>query len=175
MSIRAAIDGDAAAIALVHITSWRSAYRGIIPDELLEGLDEAQRTAQWVANIAGNSIRTIVADSDGRIVGFASFGSTRDDDECDDDDPTRVGEIQAIYVNPNEWSKGIGQSLCACAIEELSAQSYEQITLWVLKDNRRACRFYELAGFDLDGTTKVKKIGVPLELARYRMQLQYGR
>jgi len=166
MSIRTAIASDATAIARIHVASWRAAYRGLLPDKVLDDLDDTQRRAQWAANIASSSTDTIVHNSKHGIVGFASFGSTRDKD----DHPTRVGEIQAIYVDPDEWSKGIGQSLCKRVSAELSALSYEQITLWVLKGNQRACRFYQLAGFILDGKTKIETIGVPLEAIRYRMQ-----
>lgn len=37
--IRYAEASDAAGLADVHISSWRSAYRGIFPDSFLDGLD----------------------------------------------------------------------------------------------------------------------------------------
>jgi len=163
MLIRAATEHDASAIAQVHIASWRAAYVGIIPNNILDGLDVGQRTMQWASNLSGHSIATIVADSDGSIVGFVSFAVTRDEEE----DPRKVAEIQAIYVDPSTWGKGIGQRLCRSVLAELSAQTYEQTMLWVLRENQRACKFYELAGFRLDGKTKVETIGVPLEVVRY--------
>ena len=45
---------------------------------------------------------------------------------------------------------------------------YSSVTLWVLRDNRRARRFYERAGFAPDGATNVlTRLGDVLEL-RYR-------
>jgi len=38
MAIRTARFQDARQIAEVHVDSWRAAYRGIVPDSLLEGL-----------------------------------------------------------------------------------------------------------------------------------------
>lgn len=166
MSIRAAIDSDAAAIARIHIASWHAAYRGLVPDEILDRLDVTQRTAQWTANITDHAVHTIVDDLPGGISGFASFGSARDQEA----DPATVGEVHAIYVEPNEWGKGIGQRLCTAVVGELFVHGYNQITLWVLKENRRARRFYERAGFTLDGATKVEMIGTPLEAVRYRMR-----
>ena len=165
MHIRAAIDGDAMAIAKVHVASWRVAYDGIVPNEVLDTFDAERRVRQWAENIAHDSIETIVAEAHGEIVGFASFGATRDNDA----DHNRVAEIQAIYVHPDSWGQRFGRRLCESAIAELVEQSYEQITLWVLKDNPRARRFYELAGFVLDGKTRTETIGVPLDVLRYRL------
>ncbi|ERN43076.1 sortase [Rubidibacter lacunae KORDI 51-2] len=170
MLIRNADDCDAAAIASIHIAAWRKAYSGIVPNHILDALDVSQRTQQWAANIAAASLRTMVADTEGHIVGFASFAGTRDED----DDPLAIAEIQAIYVDPDKWGKGIGQRLCTSVIAELCTQSYSSATLWVLKDNQRACRFYKLAGFRMDGKTKTRTIGVPLQIVRYRKNLEYA-
>ena len=48
---------------------------------------------------------------------------------------------------------------------------YSSITLWVLRDNRRARRFYERAGFAPDGATNVlTRLASVIEL-RYRRSL----
>jgi hypothetical protein len=38
---------DAAEIARVHVASWRAAYRGIVPDRFLDGLDTGERERSW--------------------------------------------------------------------------------------------------------------------------------
>jgi ribosomal protein S18 acetylase RimI-like enzyme len=49
---------------------------------------------------------------------------------------------------------------------------YSAITLWVLRDNERARRFYDRAGFTPDGATNVlTRLGDVPEL-RYRRTLQ---
>jgi RimJ/RimL family protein N-acetyltransferase len=52
-----------------------------------------------------------------------------------------------------------------------SGGGYLSITLWVLRDNHRARRFYERAGFAPDGATNVlHRLGGVTEL-RYRRAL----
>ena len=49
--IRAATATDAAAIAGIHVRSWQSAYRGMIDDDILDGLSVAGRTADWTERL----------------------------------------------------------------------------------------------------------------------------
>ena len=46
--VRQAEIGDAAAIARVHVASWRTTYRGLLPDEFLDSLDEGRYTERWL-------------------------------------------------------------------------------------------------------------------------------
>lgn len=46
-SIRGATVADAEGIAHIHVASWRSTYRGIMPDALLAGLSMERRAANW--------------------------------------------------------------------------------------------------------------------------------
>ncbi len=73
--IRRATVEDAAAIARVRVDTWRSAYRGILPDELLDGLDPAESAVRWRRGLETlNPDRVAyVADAGGAIVGFASL------------------------------------------------------------------------------------------------------
>ena len=118
MKIRAALISDAPAIARVHVDSWRAAYQGIIPDDVLENLKIDQREEQWSSNLTDDVSETMVAHSQEGVLGFVSFGATRDED----DDPTQVGEIMAVYIAPGSWRRGIGRALCNAAVAALSAE-----------------------------------------------------
>src|SRR5207247_7924466 len=50
-TIRAAVVDDARAIAEVHVGSWRSTYRGQLPDDLLDRLSVDEREAQWSSGL----------------------------------------------------------------------------------------------------------------------------
>lgn len=171
MEIRPADVEDADRIAEVHVRSWRGAYRGLIPQEYLDGLDTAERAGLWV-RITGRVDRTrsdvLLAEEDGRLLGFAAFGPTRDEGE----DPELTGEVAAIYLDPAAWSTGCGRVLMASALDRLAAAGYEQATLWVLDTNARARRFYEAAGFRADGAEKPDDRGTfTLREVRYRRPL----
>jgi len=66
-----------------------------------------------------------------------------------------VGELYALYLLPAWWSAGVGRALMTSVLDALRGDRYRRVTLWVLADNARARRFYERAGFTLDGGTNV--------------------
>ena len=66
-----------------------------------------------------------------------------------------VGELYALYLLPAWWSAGVGRALMTSVLDALRGARYRRVVLWVLADNARARRFYERAGFTLDGSTNV--------------------
>ena len=79
--VRDALADDAAAIAAVHVASWRAAYVGLLPDIVLDGLSVAQRARHWRHVLAPDSgDRVVVAESDGQLLGFAQVGPATDAD-----------------------------------------------------------------------------------------------
>jgi len=97
------------------------------------------------------------------VVGFASVGPSRDE--------RGIGEVYAIYVDPEDWSQGAGGALLEHAEQRL-ARDFDEATLWVLAANARARRFYEHAGWSCDGANKVEeRLGVRSEETRYRKRL----
>ncbi len=46
-TIRRATRDDADAITCIHVHSWQHAYRGLVPDALLDGLSVEQRRTIW--------------------------------------------------------------------------------------------------------------------------------
>jgi ribosomal protein S18 acetylase RimI-like enzyme len=171
MRIRAAVVGDAAQIAGVHVRSWQDAYRGLMPQEFLDGLDPAQRAEMWVritSRVDGTRSGVLVAEDETAVRGFVAFGPTRDGGE----DPGLVGEISSIYLAREAWGTGCGRGLMAKALARLAEAGYQQATLWVVDSNARARRFYEAAGFQLDGAEKLdERDGFPLVELRYRRPL----
>lgn len=133
--------------AYVHWKSWQEAYRGLIDQAYLDSLtlDKCVKTAyQWPDNI-------LVAKDGDKIIGFVAYGS------CQDDALPETGEVFAIYVLSKYYGKKVGYALMQAALCALS--EYRQITLWVLKGNTRAIRFYEKCGFRFDGTEKPITLG----------------
>ena len=150
----------------MHVETWQAAYRGVVSDEGLDALDVAERTERWRGNLSAPvAARTIVAERDGEVVGFAGFGP--------DSDGGAEGELYAIYVHPSAWSTGAGRALMERVETELHAD-YDEAILWVLRDNPRARRFYERAGWTLDGGEKVLDWGAAAGLVevRYRKRLR---
>lgn len=161
VQLREATLDDAPGIAVVHVDSWRSAYRGLLADDLLAGLQVEQRTKSWsrwlTAALAGLPTdstanvhhRLLVAEEAQRgIIGWTAFGAGRDDGY------EQIGELAALYVHPDYWSKRIGHALLTRAEDELRGAGWHQAYLWVLRGNNRAIRFYEQHGWQADGGEK---------------------
>ena len=170
-AVRPARAADAAQIALVHVRSWQGAYRGLLPQDYLDGLDPAQRLARWqqaLTETNGPRAGTLVADQDGNLLGVASYSPSRDEDA----DPDRTGEIGAIYLLPGAWGQGVGRRLMDATLERLATADFDQATLWVLDSNLRARRFYEAGGWLADGAAKRDESrGFPVSQVRYRKAL----
>ncbi|MET8762462.1 GNAT family N-acetyltransferase [Lentzea sp. NPDC004782] len=154
MTIRPAVLSDAAAVASVHVRSWQSAYRGLIPDEVLDNLSVDDRTAMWERVIPDGGVWVALDGDD--VVGFASAGPSRDDDAS--------FELCAIYSLPSAWGRGLAEPLARAALGD-----EPDVIVWVLEDNKRARRFYERLGFTADGVAKTQTVGgAVLNELRYR-------
>ena len=141
--IREAKPKDAAAIARVHVDTWRTAYAGILPDDFLAGLDYANSEANWSQALTADRPDTnmVVAETEeGEIVGFAFSAAEREGN------PLYPGELFAIYVLAKHQNKGTGRRLFTAAARRLHKAGFDAFLLWVLKDNLPARRFYETLG-----------------------------
>jgi GNAT superfamily N-acetyltransferase len=161
MLVRAATGADAEQIARVQERGWQVAYRHVFPAAELRrgGFIQASRWRDRLDH-PPPGWSTFVAERDGLVVGFTSVGPSRDE--------RGLGELYAIYVDPDEWSTGAGRALIERAEEQLRGD-YEEVTLWVLEQNPRARRFYEHAGWAEDGERKAEaRWGVRAPEVRYR-------
>lgn len=160
MEVRRAVVGDAPAIGTVVVASWEAAYRGTVPDEVIDRLTVDVRTEQWAEAIASG--RTVfVSAGGGTVTGFCSAAPESGE--------PGVGEVTAIYVDPESVGSGHGRALLAAACEWMSAAGLDGAVLWVLSSNLSARRFYERVGWRTDGAERVDdSFGAPLHLVRYR-------
>ena len=169
MLVRMATTADAPHIAHIHVETWRAAYRGQMPDAVLNGLDAGRRTTFWQERLAQTRGAVFVAEDGGRITGFCDLIPSRDKDA----DARVVAEIVAIYILPQHWRKGAGRALCDRALATARGQGCKTVTLWVLASNGGAKRFYEAMGFSLDGATKTDRLtdGSELHEVRFRIAI----
>ena len=168
MHIRPAAESDAFGVARVHVYTWQAAYRGVMPDAYLESLSVSNRESVWRESIIKGTPELWVADWNSEIIGWAAFGPSRDADA----DGT-VGELEAIYVMPSFWKKGLGRSLWLAARRRLIQRGFTSVTLWVLKDNVRAIEFYRAVGFDEESASEkeIVRAGKRLREVRYAAPL----
>lgn len=143
MILREAVHIDIAAMSRIHVDTWRTTYRGIVPDELLANLSYEKRANGWhqvLKNAPEDGNFTYVAeDESGKIVSFTNVGLEREGD------PIYQGELSAIYILMGHQRKGIERELVQAVAQKLSQMEIHSMLVWVLAENP-ACRFYEKLG-----------------------------
>jgi ribosomal protein S18 acetylase RimI-like enzyme len=164
--LRATVD-DAPELARVHVDSWRAAYRGLVPDAVLERFEYNWREKRFREALAAGVEETYLIWMGEKAVGSLTLGAARDPDL----DADRTGEIWGIYVLPGYWRRGVGRTLAMEAERILRSRGYEDAVLWVLEGNGRARRFYEAMGFAPDGELREMNWGAPLRAVRYSKAL----
>lgn len=141
MIIRKADPQDAVSIAKVHVDSWRTTYKGMISDRILDHLSYEQRERVWthvLMNQPDNPV-FVAEDDENRIVGFATGGKERSGN------PIYQGELYALYVFEEVQGNGIGRELIRAVVNHLKEKQYKNMLAWVLKNNP-ALGFYEHMG-----------------------------
>jgi ribosomal protein S18 acetylase RimI-like enzyme len=131
---------DAAEIARVNVATWRSAYRGLLPDDFLAALTEANYAERWARLLGEGSGHVFVAEQPDGIVGFASGGRERAGEHGFE------GELYAIYVLGAAERRGHGRELVRAVAGALREMNLPDMIVWVLRDNVRARGFYERLG-----------------------------
>jgi ribosomal protein S18 acetylase RimI-like enzyme len=139
VTVRDARPEDVPALARVHVESWRAAYRGLLPDAYLDGLQVRDHEELWWSRLRGEGF-VVLADLGGVPVGYASGGPDRAQPDAD------LGEVYAIYVLDEFQGRGVGRALLAAAAERLQGEGFGRLRLWTLEGNRRARDFYRRLG-----------------------------
>lgn len=142
-SLRPATISDAPAIARVHVDSWRSTYRGIVPDCVLNSLDYESREQIWRDEITDTTRAQFIHVAeveDGQIIGFVSGGPERTGGHLD-----YTGEIYALYVRDSWQGYRLGRRLMTTGVRALLDQGHQSMLIWALTENP-ACGFYRRLG-----------------------------
>lgn len=162
MIIRKANPSDAAAIAKVAVDTWKSAYRGIIADEVLSSLSYKQKEKSWYNTLtSGIDIVFVAEDQNGNIVGYASGGKERRNH------PIYRGELYTLYVLQSHHNLGIGRQLFVSIARELAKLQMKSLFVWVLEENPSRYFYKARGGKEVD--TKSIAIG-----GRSLVEIGYG-
>ena len=173
MTVRLATPDDADALADAHIRGWQTAYRGLVPDAILDGFSMERRVAWWRTTLADRTdddhVWTWVAEAPDGVAGFVYTGAARPE-PVDALPPDGAGEVFAIYLRPERRGEGYGRALFTRAVDDLTARGYAPTIVWVFEANPTGRRFYEAAGFAADGARHdIDFDGVVIPEIRYRL------
>ena len=166
--IRDMLRSDAKRVAEISANSWKFAYRGLMPDLVLDNIDIQKREINWREGFdtLPNLIR-IVACENNQVIGFASGRDFREEDS------QFKGELWAIYVEPEYMGKGVGKALMQEFKLRLRTLEFKEMYVWVLHNNKQAQQFYQKNAGQLTEKTKFFSIdGHDLKEVCYKFTLE---
>lgn len=163
--VRPAVAGDRRAMAHVHVESWKTTYRGIVPDGALDALTVEGDMARGFGSRLETPIpgwMAFVGEVPGEVVvGFAIGDTARNPHP-----PELTGELGAIYLLKEHQRRGFGRGLARAVAQGLWEQGHRSMVAWVV-DSNPACRFYEALGARRAGARDREVMGAPVRLIAY--------
>lgn len=144
--IRKVTCGDEKALAYVQTESWKAAFKGLIPDDVLvRSTDLKKATAMYQRLLDMGKGNGYILEIDGKPHCIAWWDAARDEDM------QGAAELICIHSLKDNWGKGYGHLMMERILEDVQKAGYPQIMLWVFDSNARAIRFYKAHGFEATG------------------------
>ena len=140
--VRPATASDLPQIARLHVQSWQTAYRGVVPDELLRSMSAERSLPGWQKTFASFPDNLTVVDDAAEIAGFCCAGPVVDSDK----NHPFTFEIYGIHVRPDCHRQGIGSKLMFQAFDRMRALGLDGAIVWTLEALVQSRRFYEKHG-----------------------------
>ncbi|WP_159739928.1 GNAT family N-acetyltransferase [Vibrio atypicus] len=140
INLRKAAQTDAREIAQIHVSSWKSAFDGLMPADYINGFTVSSRVDEWHKTIRNNTETVVVAERDDKVVGFMSYFVSPESAE--------VIELSKLYLCPSVYGQRLGSSFLTHLEQESQALGTKTIELYVLDNNEAAIQFYSKHGFE---------------------------
>ncbi len=141
---------DLPEVAAVHVSSWQSAYKGLMPDEILTNLCVEKRFKNWQAVLKQSAGTLVIAIERHKVIGFLHVL----DSKTSNSTSKLTSEITVLYVSPDHYRKSVGQKLIDACISHCKNKGILKINLWVLSKNLNAIAFYRKNQFQPSGRTE---------------------
>ena len=156
IKIRKATEKDIKGITKVHVDSWKTTYKGILSDKIIEATTYESREKQWESifkQSVGNQYKYVAETVDGEIIGFIDGGFERTGKyDCD-------GELYAIYLLEEYQGYKVGQRLFKSLISEFMKNNIDSVLVWVISNNP-SIGFYEKFSPELVDTKFLERLNV---------------
>lgn len=134
-----AAESDAGVMALLYVSSWRSAYTGIVPDDYLK-LKLSGAEEKFKHLLAESPLGHYLILSGGTPAGILSAGELADQ-----------YELRGLYIHPEFQRCGVGRSAVEFVFALGRARGFSRVCVRVLEANTGARRFYRRCGFAESG------------------------
>jgi GNAT superfamily N-acetyltransferase len=158
--VRPARPEDAAEIARIQLSTWRSAYRRMFPPHVLAGLDEAYLAQGWSEAIEAapsERHRVLIAVEQGdaatQVVGFAA-GGPADEQALAPEEPPLPDDVAAVtelLVEPRWGRRGHGSRLLSATVDLWREDGFTRAVAWAYEQDKAMRKFLGSAGWEPDG------------------------
>lgn len=175
VSVRPARSDEAADIARVQAVAWRTAYRTVLPADLLDTWDEDAAARTWRAAVdapptPGHSV--LVALEGDTVVGFAAVTPAELDPGEPVDPAGPMADIPTLLVEPRWGRRGHGSRLLAAVADLARSRGIVRLRTWLPETDTVSASFLESAGWQPDGWARTLDTGgAPLRELRWHASL----
>jgi GNAT superfamily N-acetyltransferase len=176
--VRPAVADDAVEIARIQLSTWRQAYRRILPRHVLDDLDEGWMAGRWLAAVReppSPRHRVLVAVEQAQqsyLVGFAASGTADESAQAPDEPP--LGEdvvaVTDVVVEPRWGRRGHGSRLLAACTDLWRADGFTTAVAWAFEADTATRAFLSSAGWESDGAARALDVD-DLLVAQVRMHV----
>ncbi|HYN96571.1 MAG TPA: GNAT family N-acetyltransferase [Pilimelia sp.] len=160
--VRPAQPAEAGQIARIQLTTWRTAYRRMLPRRILDNLDEGFLERRWLAAIAeppSPRHRVLVAveqAEESHLVGFAAAGPADDHAVAPAEPalPDSVVAVTDLLVEPRWGRRGHGSRLLAASVDLWRSDGFASAVAWAYDADVAMRAFLTSAGWEPDGAAR---------------------
>ena len=146
MIIRTATAADAQGLAEIYNHAVENTVA-----ILNETLVDAENRAAWVAQRQNDGFPVLVAEEDGQVIGYASYGPWRPFHGF------RETVEHSVYVRDGQRGKGLGRQLMQALIDQAKADGLHMMVAAVTAGNDASIRLHEALGFEV--TARMPQVG----------------
>ena len=148
-SIRRVQQGDEHTLAYIQTESWKAAFVGIVPADLLEKCTEITRAESMYSRLLNESEGNgYILEVDSQAHCIAYWDASREGDM------PGYAEIICIHSLQDKWHQGYGSQMMKQILSDIKASGFDKVMLWVFEENIRAIDFYKKHGFISNGRSQ---------------------
>jgi GNAT superfamily N-acetyltransferase len=160
--VRPARAGEADEIARIQLSTWRTAYRRLLPRHVLDGLEPAFLAQRWRAAIEAPPSprhRVLVAVEQAGsafLVGFTASGPADEAALAPGEEalPKDVAGVTELLVEPRWGRRGHGSRLLAASVDLWRGDGFATAVAWAYERDAATRKFLTGAGWAPDGARR---------------------
>ena len=146
--VRPATETDLDSLVEIFRACWLTSYKDILAQSVRDEMTQEKALEMWTQSVQPHSDRTtFVIVEGGILVGMARVGR--------DVSNSVRGHLFSLYVHPDNAGRGLGKNLLKNALAYLRESAFDEISLWVFKNNFSTRNLYSSLGFLETGQERI--------------------